>query len=529
MVKRFALLTAALAAAAAALAATSTPTMGWSSWNTYRVNISDSLIMAQADALVASGLADAGYRYVNIDDGYFGGRDADGVLLAHPVRFPRGLRPVVDHIHSLGLKAGIYSDAGENTCGHFWDHDSIAEGVGLLGHEAADAQLLFADLGFDFIKIDFCGGDAAQNAGLLHLTEQDRYTAIARAIEAVGRGGDVRVNVCRWAFPGTWARDVASSWRISGDINPAWWSVRGIIERCLPLSAYAGGGAFNDMDMLEVGRGMTPDEDHTHFAMWCAMASPLLIGCDVTTMADSTRLLLANPELVAVNQDPLALQAYVADYDNGCWIVTRDLGSLHGTERLIALYNPTDEPRELEVDLAAAADLGGTVALRDLSARRDLPAVAEGARLMASLRPHATLMLRARGDRRLPRRRYEAETAYVADYQELRPGGAAYVRGEGLSGGFKATGLGGSAARSLTWHDVQAERRGRYRLTIACDGGEGRWMDVVVNGRPAARVRPDGAGRAVATVVLEEGSNVVTLVNERGAMPDIDVMVCEPR
>lgn len=170
---------ATLLASVLAAPASDGPTMGWSSWNTYRVNICDSLIMRQADAMVANGLKDAGYRYINIDDGYFGGRDSHGTLLIHPVRFPRGLKPVVDHIHALGLKAGIYSDAGRNTCGNYYDNDSIARGVGMYGHDREDAEFFFTTTGFDFIKVDFCGGDAPQNSERLSLDERERYTAIA--------------------------------------------------------------------------------------------------------------------------------------------------------------------------------------------------------------------------------------------------------------------------------------------------------------------------------------------------------------
>lgn len=145
------------------------PTMGWSSWNTYRVNINDSLIRRQADALVRSGLKDAGYNHVNIDDGFFGGRDeTTGDLKFHPVRFPSGLKGTVDYVHSLGLRAGIYSDAGANTCGCYWDNDTIARNVGLLGHETRDARLFFKDIGFDFIKIDYCGADGNQNEQLYY-------------------------------------------------------------------------------------------------------------------------------------------------------------------------------------------------------------------------------------------------------------------------------------------------------------------------------------------------------------------------
>lgn len=186
------------------------PTMGWSSWNTYRVNISADLIMKQADAMAQKGLKEAGYKYINIDDGYFGGRDMNGQLLIHATRFPNGLEPVVKHIHSLGFKAGIYSDAGRNTCGNFWDKDEMGSGVGLYGHDQQDADYFFKNLKFDFIKIDFCGGDAPQNTEHLDLDEKERYTAIRQAIDNTGRK-DVRINVCRWNFPGTWVHNVGSS------------------------------------------------------------------------------------------------------------------------------------------------------------------------------------------------------------------------------------------------------------------------------------------------------------------------------
>ena len=145
------------------------PTMGWSSWNTYRVNISDSLIRHQADCMVKTGLKDAGYKYINIDDGFQGGRGADGKLKINPHRFPFGLKPVADYIHSLGLKAGIYSDAGRNTCGNYYDKDTLAVRVGMYEHDDVDARFYFKDMGFDFIKIDYCGGDAKQNTDRLPL------------------------------------------------------------------------------------------------------------------------------------------------------------------------------------------------------------------------------------------------------------------------------------------------------------------------------------------------------------------------
>ena len=284
------------------------PTMGWSSWNTYRVNISDKLIMKQADAMSRNGLKEVGYKYINIDDGYFGGRDASGELITHPVRFPNGLKQTVDHIHALGFKAGIYSDAGRNTCGSFWDKDSLGINVGFYGHDRQDADYFFKEIGFDFIKIDFCGGDAKQNFDQLGLDEQERFTAIHNAILATGRK-DVRMNVCRWNFPGTWVHDVAFSWRISQDINPSWESVKNIIRQNLYLSAYASEGKYNDMDMLEIGRGMSEEEDKTHFGMWCIMSSPLLIGCDLTTISEKALRLLKNGKSKTLTLAPLMFVA----------------------------------------------------------------------------------------------------------------------------------------------------------------------------------------------------------------------------
>ena len=221
------------------------PIMGWSSWNAFRVDISEDIIKNQADLMVKKGLKDAGYHYINIDDGFFGERDGNGKMQTNKNRFPNGMKPVADHIHSLGMKAGIYTDAGNNTCGSIWDNDHAGVGAGIYGHEQQDAQLYFGDWGFDFIKIDYCGGD------VLGLNEQERYTSIRNSIDKVNK--DVSVNICRWAFPGTWAKDVATSWRISGDINAHWGSLRYVVGKNLYLSAYAKDGHYNDMDMMVIG------------------------------------------------------------------------------------------------------------------------------------------------------------------------------------------------------------------------------------------------------------------------------------
>ena len=281
------------------------PIMGWSSWNTFHVNISDSLIRTQADAMVRLGLKDVGYTHINIDDGFFGWRDASGEMHPHPQRFPNGLKVVADYIHSKGLMAGIYSDAGANTCGSKYDADDHGFGAGLYGHEEQDARLYFRDWGFDFIKIDYCGAGT-----WLDLDEQKRYTAVCEAIKREA-GHPVSINICRWAFPGVWAENIATSWRISRDILPNWSSIKYIIEKNMYLSAFAGDGHYNDMDMLEIGRGLKPSEEEVHVGMWCMMSSPMLIGCDLNKLNESSLALLKNRELLAINQDRLGLQAYV--------------------------------------------------------------------------------------------------------------------------------------------------------------------------------------------------------------------------
>lgn len=236
-----------------------TPIMGWSSWNNFHVNISEGMIKKQADAMVHSGLKQAGYEFINIDDGYFGGRNTDGSIRPHPTRFPNGMKNLATYIHSKGLKAGIYSDAGINTCASMWDHDTIGSGMGLYGHDEQDLQLLLQTWGYDFLKVDWCGGEA------MGLDEEVRYTQIGNIVHRVKPG--TFYNVCRWKFPGKWVCNLASSWRISGDISEHFESITKIIDLDADLWKYAGPGHVNDMDMLQVGRGMSYEEDKAHFSM----------------------------------------------------------------------------------------------------------------------------------------------------------------------------------------------------------------------------------------------------------------------
>lgn len=498
-----------------------TPTMGWSSWNAFRVNISEGTIKHHADLVKELELDKCGYVYINIDDGYFGGRDENGRLKTHPKRFPNGLKPVVDHIHSLGLKAGIYSDGGENTCGSIFDNDKMGIGVGLWNHERQDAEYFFKELGFDFIKIDFCGGTKRGNTAKVDMDAKERYTLIRKTFDSVKPG--VRINICRWDYPGTWVGEIGSSWRMSHDIAPRWNSVNDIIHQALYLSAYAGPGAFNDMDMLEVGRGLAKEEDKTHFGIWCMMASPLLIGCDLQQLRYSKGKsyamdLLKNRELIALDQDPLCLQAYVAKRDGETYVLVKDIETYQGTTRAVAFLNTENANREMSIDLKDI-ELAGKVTVRDLFEMKDLAPV-EGT-LKAVVPGHATRIYRLAAEKRLERRVYEAETAWMETYQELTDpvaaGTAYYKQVPEASGGVVASQVGGKGG-PLVWRRVWSAKGGKCDLALRVVGEGSEGVRLSVNGKS---VPLKGLS---ATVDFKKGDNEVKVFGD-SMLPDIDCLV----
>ena len=502
-----------------------TPTMGWSSWNTFAVNISEDIIKGQADAMVSQGLKDAGYQYINIDDGFQYGRTPQGMVRIHPQRFPNGLKVVSDYIHSKGLKAGIYSDAGDCTCGSLSNGDTQNTNVGFYGYEQTDADYYFKELEFDFIKVDYCGGN---HAGL---NEQEQYTAIHNAI--VNTGKDVRYNLCRWAYPGTWCHDISTSWRTTGDIYDGWKSVKGILAENLYLSAYCYDGCYNDMDMLEVGRSMSEEEDKTHFCMWCIMSSPLLIGCNMATLREEPLALLKNPELIALNQDPLGLQAYVVQHIGETYVLVKDILTLHGNTRAVALYNPSDREEEMCVSFSEV-DLGGRVQVRDLFEHQDLGEMEGG--LSAVVPPHGTRIYKLEAETRLDRYIYEAETAFLHDYQEIynnqAVGSAIYETNSSASGGAYVTWLGGKRSNSLLWKDVYVIEEADYTVHFCATSGESRPFTVVLNGEEKGTITVSTGGWSTfkeydMTLHLKAGSNSIELFNESDWMPNMDYMSIE--
>ena len=448
------------------------PTMGWSSWNTFALNINEQVIKSQADAMVSTGLSKAGYKFINIDDGYWDGRGADGNLILNKKLFPNGMRSLVDYIHKKGLKAGIYSDAGDNTCGsgnvHPW-----GLGVGLAGNEDQDCHLYFIDWDFDFIKVDYCGGNH------MGLDERAQYTKISNAIKNCGKPGVV-FNVCRWAYPGTWISDVADSWRTTGDIYCAWESVRNIIKENLYIQAYTGGGHYNDPDMLEIGRTLSHDEENTHMAYWCIASSPLLIGCDMTTIPEYSLNLLKNADLLAMNQDKLGLGAPVVQREGEVYVVAKDMKKLMGPKRAVVVMNLTDEAKTIPVSMEAVG-FEGQVKVYDCFTHQDVAGGANGT-LQVSIPAHgsrAFFMTGKRNEKSL----YQAEEAYLQAYQEIGKGQSPLWQPSDAANQGEYVGyLGNAADNYLEWPNVYSKKGGEYTLSIRYASGDARNMTVTVNG-----------------------------------------------
>ena len=495
------------------------PLMGWSSWNTFGLDIHEELIISIARTMATNGLKAAGYTYVNTDDGFFDGHDeTTGRLKWNLKRFPRGMKPVVDAIHALGMKAGTYSDAGRDMCGG-------SKGSGLYGHDTDDCTLHFKELGFDFIKIDYCGGQR------LKLDERARYTEIAKAIQATGRT-DVRMNICRWAFPGTWAAEIAESWRTTEDIRANWNSIKKLIGENLYLGAYIRPGHYNDLDMLQVGRyvgeinnayaktdtGLTLEEEATHFGMWCFLSSPLLIGCDVRKLPETTYELVTNPYLLMMNQNDLASPPKVVQREGEAYVLVKDADETFGKARYLALYNAEDVARDFTV-MFAKLGLYGKVRVFDLGERADLE-IQENA-LSLNVPAHGAKFFRLDAEKRdLPDALvYEAEDAYLAEYQEIRDAGKSgtphFVQLKGASGGVIVNGLGSRASNDLLWRDVRVPKNGLSLRVKTFDlAGTPRTYAIEVDGKPF-REGED---------TLFAGVHAVRLFNATQPLPGIDYL-----
>lgn len=318
-----------------------TPPMGWNSWNRFGCDVSEGLIRETADALVSSGLRDAGYRYVNIDDCWHGARDSLGFIQPDARRFPSGLKALADYVHARGLKLGIYSDAGSQTCGGR---------PGSRGHEYQDAQQ-YARWGIDYLKYDWCNTDSIKASGA--------YATMRDALRAAGR--PMVFSICEWGDnqPWTWGPSTGHLWRTTGDITACWdcerdhgswssWGIMRILDKQKPLRRYAGPGHWNDPDMLEVGNGMTDVEDRAHFSMWAMLAAPLIAGNDIRQMRPETRAILGNRGVIAVNQDTLGIPGF--PYESRADGIEIWFKPLVNGDWAMAILNRTDAPHPITFD-----------------------------------------------------------------------------------------------------------------------------------------------------------------------------------
>jgi len=326
-----------------------TPPMGWNSWNHYGCDIDEELIRATADALVSSGLRDAGYTYVNLDDCWHGTRDDAGNIQPDPSRFPSGMKALGDYLHARGLRFGIYSDAGTTTC---------AGRPGSQGHEYQDARQ-YAAWGVDYVKYDWC----ATGEGAAQRNPREAYRTMRDAIHAAGR--PMVLAICEWGEnePWLWGRNLGHLWRTTGDITNCWdcvvghgtWASSGILpilDRQEALRAHSGPDGWNDPDMMEVGNLPGLAENRSHFALWAMLSAPLIMGTDIPAMTPEIRDILANPRLIAIDQDALGIAAFR-------WIATPEVEvwakPLAGEDWALAVLNRSNGVREFALDWQAFA------------------------------------------------------------------------------------------------------------------------------------------------------------------------------
>jgi alpha-galactosidase len=335
-----------------------TPPMGWNSWNKFQCeDINEKVVREVADGMVSSGMKDAGYQYVVIDDCWQVARDSAGFIIVDSIKFPSGMKSLADYVHSKGLKFGIYSCAGVKTC---------AKRPGSRGHEFQDAYT-YAKWGVDYLKEDWCNTDG-QSA-------KESYTLMRDALYKAGR--PIVFSLCDWGLssPWAWASDVGHLWRTTGDIADSWdkgygengrmWggSVLMNLDMQRNLEKYAGPGHWNDPDMLEVGNGgLTVNEERAHFSLWCMLAAPLIAGNDIRQMTKETTEILTNREMIAIDQDPLGRQGYII-------VDTRDyqvyLKPLLNGDTAICLFNRADTEKNVTVKWADLK-IGNNLKIRDV-------------------------------------------------------------------------------------------------------------------------------------------------------------------
>ena len=366
-----------------------TPPMGWNSWNRFGCNVSEKMIMQMADAMVSSGMQAAGYEYIVIDDCWQVGRDSAGNILPDPERFPSGIKALADYVHSKGLKFGIYSCAGSKTC----------QGrPGSRGYQFQDARQ-YAAWGVDYLKYDWCSNEGQK--------AEAAYKTMSDALKECGR--PIVFSICEWgeSEPWKWGKGVGHLWRTTpdirniyaGELNWGGLGITDIIDRQVDLWEYAGPGHWNDPDMLEVGnKGLTRDENITHFSMWAMLAAPLMSGNDLRKMDDEIVEILTNTEVIAINQDTLGKQAFkfLDMGDREIWVKY-----LSNNELAVCFMNRAETPWNENYDWSRLNIYHGGKAIRfksqdyqvhDVWQHNDLPNTNQGTKL--NIPAHGVLMVR---------------------------------------------------------------------------------------------------------------------------------------
>ncbi len=356
-----------------------TPPMGWNSWNKFGCNVSEQLIRETADAIAASGMRDAGYQYITIDDCWQVARAPQGTIVPDSTRFPHGIKALADYVHGKGLKFGIYTDAGRKTC----------EGrPGSYGYEAIDAKT-YAAWGVDYVKIDWCNAEG--------LDAKTQYTIFRDALASSGR--KIVFSICEWGSnqPWEWASDVGNLWRTTGDIADRWSSVMTLVDLSSQYWHVARPGAWNDPDMLEVGNGgMTRTEYRAHFSLWAMMAAPLIAGNDVRVMMDSSRAaadirdILLNKDVIAVDQDSLGIQGKIVQASPSelqVWVKPLKDGS-----RAVLLFNRASVPSTITANFGRIGLKTKRARVRDLWTHTDSASVENA--FTAPVPSHGVVMLR---------------------------------------------------------------------------------------------------------------------------------------
>ncbi len=355
-----------------------TPPMGWNSWNKFAGKVDDAAVRSIADAMVVSGMKQAGYLYVNIDDTWEGPRDANGNITTN-TKFP-DMKALADYVHSRGLKIGIYSSPGPKTCEGY---------AGSHGHEEQDART-FAAWGIDYLKYDWC------SAARIYKDEemQPLYQKMGDALRAAGR--PIVYSLCQYGRNEVWkwgARVGGNLWRTTGDISDNWRSLERIGFRQFDIAPFIKPGHWNDPDMLEIGNGgMTADEYRTHMSLWAMLAAPLLAGNDLRSMTDETKEILTNAEVIAIDQDPDAKPVQRISGPDATAVITAR--PLHDGAWAIALFNRGDQPQPVTINWSSVGLAGKRLRARDLWKHADVQLAGDS--YAATVPAHGVVLLKVR-------------------------------------------------------------------------------------------------------------------------------------